>query len=66
MVLGQADLRAVVVEVAVVAAAAEESWIEVVEVVQGSGVQIVVPDLGNFLVERRVRLICRPRSVAPC
>lgn len=63
----QADLRAVVVEgVAEVVAPAGTSRTVAVRVAQGSGVRVVVPDVGNFLVEHQVRRVCRPHSVVPC
>lgn len=65
----QADSRIVVVEEAATVAtvaSAEASWMEVVVIAQGFEAQAVILGLGNFLVERQVRLVCHPRSVVPC
>ena len=65
----QLDSRTAVVEdvVEVVAAVVfEVSWVEAAVVDQGSEIQVVAPDLGNFLVGNQVLLVCHPHSAALC
>ena len=65
----RADLREVVVEgfvETVVAGPAGGSRMAVVWLARDSEVRIVVPDLGNFLVENQVLRIFRLRSAASC
>ena len=69
--LGQvpADLMVVVVVERVVKAVGVVPvgglWVVVAPIVRDSGVRVVIPDLGSFLVEHQIRRTCRPRFAVP-